>query len=62
MYKKYVEGEKILLYEGSELNAKDDYFSASFEESMPIYKTAIEECYAKFLVAEPAKVVFRKIL
>jgi len=38
------------------------YFAKAFEMSLPVYKKALEEGYEKYLVGEPAKAVFRKIL
>jgi len=37
-------------------------FAGCFEESLHVYKSALEHGYEKYLVGEPAKPVFRKIL
>ena len=39
-----------------------NYFADAFNESLRIYKKALEEGYKKYLVGAPAKAVFRKIL
>jgi spore coat polysaccharide biosynthesis protein SpsF len=38
------------------------YFAKAFSESLQVYKKALEEGYANYLVGNPAKAVFRKIL
>jgi glutamate-1-semialdehyde aminotransferase/spore coat polysaccharide biosynthesis protein SpsF (cytidylyltransferase family) len=38
------------------------YFAKAFSESLGVYKKALEDGYAKYLVGNPAKAVFRKIL
>lgn len=45
-------------------HTEDDiyYFSKAFYESMKVYKIALTEGYEKYLVGNPAKSVFRKIL
>jgi spore coat polysaccharide biosynthesis protein SpsF len=39
-----------------------NYFAAAFNESLIIYKKALAEGFEKFLVGEPTKPVFRKLL
>jgi glutamate-1-semialdehyde 2,1-aminomutase len=39
-----------------------EFFAESLEESLQVYKKALEEGFEKYLVGEPAKAVFRKIL
>jgi glutamate-1-semialdehyde 2,1-aminomutase len=39
-----------------------DFFAAAFEQSILVYKQALEDGYKKYLVGEPAKPVFRKYL
>lgn len=45
-------------------HTEDDvyYFAKAFSESLQVYKKALEEGYAKYLVGAPAKAVFRKFL
>ena len=38
------------------------YFSTALNESLIIYKKALEEGFEKYLVGEPTKPVFRKLL
>lgn len=38
------------------------YFAEAFNQSLEIYKQALEEGFEKYLVGEPAKPVFRKLL
>lgn len=57
-----------VLFQGiflSSLSHTDDdiyYFAKAFQESVKVYKKALEEGYEKYLVGEPAKPVFRKLL
>jgi glutamate-1-semialdehyde aminotransferase/spore coat polysaccharide biosynthesis protein SpsF (cytidylyltransferase family) len=45
-------------------HTEDDvyYFSKAFSESIEVYKMALKDGYSKYLVGNPAKAVFRKIL
>lgn len=43
-------------------NEDVDYFASALEDSLKIYKKALEEGYEKYLVGKPAKAVFRKTL
>lgn len=38
------------------------YFAKAFSESLEVYKNALEKGYEQFLIGEPAKAVFRKVL
>lgn len=38
------------------------YFAKAFEHSLKVYKRALEEGYENYLVGEPAKAVFRRVL
>ena len=39
-----------------------NYFAEAFNDSLQVYKKALEEGYEKYLVGAPAKAVFRKVL
>ena len=39
-----------------------NYFAEAFNDSMKVYKKALEEGYEKYLVGAPAKAVFRKLI
>lgn len=39
-----------------------DFFAECFEQSLTVYKLALDDGYEKYLVGEPIKPVFRKIL
>ena len=39
-----------------------DFFAECFEQTLTVYKSALDEGYEKFLVGAPIKPVFRKIL
>jgi glutamate-1-semialdehyde 2,1-aminomutase len=57
-----------ILYQGafvpcfSHTDADVNYFAEAFDESLQIYLKALEDGYEKYLIGEPAKPVFRKIL
>ena len=38
------------------------YFAAAFDHACSVYKKALEQGVERFLVGEPAKPVFRKVL
>jgi spore coat polysaccharide biosynthesis protein SpsF len=46
----------------SHTNEDVEYFAAAFEETVLIYKQAFEKGYKTFLVGDPIKPVFRKII
>lgn len=46
----------------SHTRADIDFFAEALEESLQIYKKGLEDGFEKYLVGEPAKPVFRKIL
>ena len=39
-----------------------NYFSEAFNDSLQVYKKALDQGYEKYLVGDPAKAVFRKVL
>ncbi|RYF88120.1 MAG: hypothetical protein EOO03_09115 [Chitinophagaceae bacterium] len=39
-----------------------NYFAEAFNDSLKVYKRALEEGFEKYLVGQPAKAVFRKVL